>query len=84
MIKQPLPVAEIASYEAALSDVTVVRLTLKVMGCDNVLDLRVWRTDRNGKRYPSHKGICFKPENWKTILKLFKDNGLPYDTETNS
>lgn len=75
---------DMGSYDANVSDSTVMRLSRKLFEGVEYLDLRQWRKDKSGKLYATHKGVCMRHSFWKLALQLFKDNALPYDTETNS
>ena len=67
----------IGQFDVSLTDSTVIRLSQKVFGMDEVLDLRLWGRSKTGNLYPRKgQGLCMKTKNWIPALKLFTDNHL--------
>ena len=76
--KRPDIGLELEHFDGHISERTVIRICLKVFGKEEVLDLRLWHVDKQGKLYPGRgQGICMRASSWELALKLFKDNHLP-------
>lgn len=67
----------IDTFDVNLSETTVMRISRKVFGMDEVLDMRLWGVAKTGNLYPKKgKGLCMKVRNWQIALKILSDNNL--------
>lgn len=76
-------VTEIDYVDAGINSGTVLRLARKMFGRDEVLDLRLWRRTKDGKLYPSRRGLCMKTEFWPYAFELFAKLGVSLERTTN-
>lgn len=65
------------SFQKPVSPLTVLRVSRKVFGGVEAIDLRLWGLTKDGKTYPKKgKGICMLTSNWKVAMQIFNENNL--------
>lgn len=76
-------ITDIDCFDRGLNENTVLRLSRKLFGKDEVLDLRLWRRTKQGNLYPSRKGLCMKTEFWLNAYDLLVGLGVGLERTSN-